>query len=519
MNNDGISLRGYLAALRRRWLTVGLIVLVTVGAVAAYFMVRPATYAATTEIQLDGPRVAADSAQQGALTPEELQTQQRVAASSPVAERVIEALDLELTATELVEERMTIEVVSDTVLLAITATADQRSDAATLANTYAEAFVDYRRDRAAAEQDEARAELASQEENLRGQLADVEEQLASATPAEQRTLSARRDGLTSLLAQVSERTAGLAAADPGAGVGGVVVQPAQPDAAAVSPRPIRDGSLAVALGLLLGIGVALVRDHVDDTVYDERTVPAAGQDRLLGVVPHWSARGRAKGRSENRSRDRKKTAVPSPAALEAYQALNASLREVLRAGDPHSAGAARVLVTGAARGQGATSVATRLAVAAARAGQRVVLVDADLREPAVADRMGLATSTGLAEVLTSGGAAGDYLVQRPGSTRTANNLRLLLAGEPAVNAAELLAGPELSGVLDELAKHADLVIVDSGPSGLGDTIELATHTDLTLLVLGAGRVEGRVVTSTLNRYDRAGADIAVVCNGVRKRPD
>jgi capsular exopolysaccharide synthesis family protein len=112
------------------------------------------------------------------------------------------------------------------------------------------------------------------------------------------------------------------------------------------------------------------------------------------------------------------------------------------------------------KGDGKTSVATQLAVAYARAGKRVILVDADLRSPQVARRMGAERAPGLTELLTGGVSSHEALQEiEPFGTY----LRVLAGGSIPPNPSEMLGSARMSTVLAELSEQCDLVLIDTPP--------------------------------------------------------
>jgi capsular exopolysaccharide synthesis family protein len=112
------------------------------------------------------------------------------------------------------------------------------------------------------------------------------------------------------------------------------------------------------------------------------------------------------------------------------------------------------------KGDGKTSVATHLAVAYARAGKRVILLDADLRSPQVAARMGGDPSPGLSEVLT-GGAETEEALQSIEPFES--YLRILAGGSVPPNPSEMLGSARMTSVLAQLTDLCDLVLIDTAP--------------------------------------------------------
>jgi capsular exopolysaccharide synthesis family protein len=170
---------------------------------------------------------------------------------------------------------------------------------------------------------------------------------------------------------------------------------------------------------------------------------------------------------------------PRSPEAEAYRVLRTNLafaepEETLRT----------LLVTSPAAGEGATLTAANLAVVTAQAGTQVVLVDADLRRPALHDLFGVANERGLSSVL----ADERLLLHLPVVATAVDGLHLLPSGPVPPNPAELLGGRRLRSLVDRLLDRAVVVIFDAPPVALvTDAAALAPCVDGVLLVLTAGK--------------------------------
>lgn len=170
------------------------------------------------------------------------------------------------------------------------------------------------------------------------------------------------------------------------------------------------------------------------------------------------------------------TSPHSPAA-EAYRMLRtnlqfASLDQPLRT----------LLVTSAGPQDGKTTVAANLGLVLAEAGQRVVLLDGDLRQPRLHEAFRLSRSPGFSDALLDESAP---LPLQPGPLQ---GISLIAAGTPAPNPAELLASPRVGRLLQRVCEQADIVVVDSPPiAAMSDALVLAASIDGVLLVVSAGR--------------------------------
>ncbi|MFQ1003406.1 polysaccharide biosynthesis tyrosine autokinase [Modestobacter sp. SSW1-42] len=268
--------------------------------------------------------------------------------------------------------------------------------------------------------------------------------------------------------RVSELEAPANATSPVVSI--TVLQPADLDPTPVSPDTAGNLWRGAAVGLVLGIAVVLVRSRLDRTVREVDDVeqatgaPVIGRvfaDRELARKPLTAGAG---GQSPN---------------AEAFRALRVNLRHLGSESGPRV-----VVVAGALPGEGATTVASELAVSLARAGGRVVLVDADLRRPQVRRRLQLPDGPGLTELLTGAAQLSD-VVQQWGD---GPGLAVLGAGALPADPEALLGSPAMAALLRDLRESRDVVVLDAPPLlPVVDAAVLSAQADACLLVARYGR--------------------------------
>lgn len=236
-----------------------------------------------------------------------------------------------------------------------------------------------------------------------------------------------------------------------------ILQAAVPAGAATSPHVKNSVFLGLIAGLMLGFGVVFVAEAADRRVRHPEDVEALTELPLLSVVPKSAFLAGT---------------TTTQLADEPFHRLRSALM-YFNVDKPLST----VLIASPMKGDGKTTVATGLAVAAAQAGRQVILLDADLRRPNAARRLGLngesaAPGIGLAAVLTGQSALRESLIDLPlrdphaGSPTfdaLIGSLRLLPAGETPPNPSELLASQRMRDLIDELLEISDLVVIDSNP--------------------------------------------------------
>jgi capsular exopolysaccharide synthesis family protein len=253
-----------------------------------------------------------------------------------------------------------------------------------------------------------------------------------------------------------------------------VVDPAAPPQQPASPRVLLNTILGALLGLLAAVGVAFLRDHLDDSVKTSDDVEAVAGLPTLGTITKMRGAG---GRSE--IYQLATLLYPRGPVAEAYRTLRTNV-EFAAVDAP----VRTLLVTSAIPGEGKTTTAANLAVVFAQTGRRTLLIDADFRKPGVHRIFDLPNDRGLSNLLRSDATSLDDVAQ----ATEQENLRVVVTGPLPPNPAELLASQRMRTILDRLAGAADLVIIDSPPvQAVTDAAILASIVDGTLFVVDAGR--------------------------------
>ncbi|TFI01216.1 polysaccharide biosynthesis tyrosine autokinase [Micrococcus lylae] len=279
-------------------------------------------------------------------------------------------------------------------------------------------------------------------------------------------------------------------------------------------------SIGGALGLLAGLGVAVVRHVLDNKIRSAAALESRFGLTILGTVPEStrSARNRRRrdggdvinlaGRVDGETSP--KQHQDSFRLTESFKELRTNL-QFLRPDEAVSI----VTVTSAHPGEGKSTVAANLAVTVAESGQRVVLVDGDLRRPVVAENFGLISTVGLTDVVLGRVELADAL-QTVGNRPS---LQVLASGPIPPNPSEILASDRFNDLINALAEDA-LVIIDAPPLlPVTDAAILARRFDGCLLVVSAGRttydefskavssirkIDGEVLGAVLNRVPASG---------------
>ena len=256
----------------------------------------------------------------------------------------------------------------------------------------------------------------------------------------------------------------------------------------------RNLAVGIAIGIVLGIAVALLLEALDRRLRDASQVEDAAGLPILATVPY----------------ELSKEGVPtisSPMSVraEAYRKVRANLAFITDSGAPRS-----VAVTSATSSEGKTSLATNLAFACAKSGQRVLLVDADLRRPMVHQYLSMSPDRGLVEVLGGTATVEDVIQHSPDGT-----VDVIVAGTIPANPSELLGSSAMIQLMARWQADYDIVIVDTPPVlPVADTLVLGVLVEGVVLVCRLGETTSDKVRQAKESLEKVHAKVlGVVPNG------
>ncbi|WP_018156644.1 polysaccharide biosynthesis tyrosine autokinase [Demetria terragena] len=266
-----------------------------------------------------------------------------------------------------------------------------------------------------------------------------------------------------------------------------------------SPRPERILPFGALLGVLLGLGVAIVRRRQDTRLRAPEDVEAQIGASVLAVVPETKAL--AGGARQAAGED-------SFQSREALRQLRTNLRFVDVDHRPRS-----IVVSSARMGEGKSTTSVNLARVLAESGENVMLVDADLRRPSVAGIFDLDASVGLTQVLAGTATLADAV-----QLAEHRNLSILTAGQIPPNPSELLGSHRMESLLDQLTETY-LVILDAPPLlPVTDAALLTASADGALIVVRAGETrEEQVARAVQNIRNVGGKVLGAVLNRVNTK--
>jgi polysaccharide biosynthesis transport protein len=255
-----------------------------------------------------------------------------------------------------------------------------------------------------------------------------------------------------------------------------------------------NGLLGSVLGLLLGLGAALMIDRLINVFYNSAEIKKASKFPLLGVIPYNRELAQMErslsSRPNSPDQPGKFSRFGTIPFLEAFRLLSTNLRLTNTQAPVRS-----IVITSAMAGDGKSTVALYLAQAAASMGQRVLLVDAELRRPQQHYRLGVSNQQGLSNVLLSNLDASEFI--QPWSINP--NIHILTAGSSPNDPITLLASQKMKQVMDRCAQDYDLVIYDTPPiTGLSDALLVAAHADGLILVTRIKKTKRAAVEQALD---------------------
>lgn len=289
------------------------------------------------------------------------------------------------------------------------------------------------------------------------------------------------------------------AANGGETVVATIIRPAATPTSPTTPKPAQNLALGLMLGLLLGAGQAVLRDTLNTVIRSEHDIARVTDRPVIGSIMLDQSLSEG---------PRSVIADPRSLRAESYRRLRTNL-QFLGLEERQRA----IVVTSTVPGEGKTTTAINIAVTMAAAGERVLLVDADLRRPRIAEHFGLEGGAGLTTVLI-GQATLDDVVQPQGST----GLDVLASGPIPPNPSELLGFPEMKKLLDEATRRYDVVILDTPPLlPVTDAAILSHVTSGALIVVGSRIVRRPELDAALASLDRVETRVlGLVLNKVQK---
>lgn len=430
-----MELQQYLKIFRDYWRSILATLFVVVMATAGYTLMQAPTYTATATVfvTVESGDSAGELSQGASYAERQVQSFVQVVETAAVLDPVIDEFSIDATSRSL-SEQISASSPNSTSLIDITANGGNATETADLANAVA-------------------ASLVVTVDNL---------------------------------APTSSNGQGLVSAS--------VIDPATVPNTPSAPKPTTNIALGIILGVLIGMGQALLRAVLDTRVRNSDDIESVTDKPILATVGHIS---------KNQDTSEKR------AHSEAYRRLRTNISFMGLGGERRTS----FVISSPVPGEGKTQTSVSLARVLAQAGETVLLIDADLRRPQVANRMHLDSELGLTDVLTRRGTLADLAI--PAST----NLWVLPAGTIPPNPSELLGSEAMAKLLNLVERQFDYVIIDTPPViPVTDAVVLASQTGGIVLVTRGGVTRKAQISETIGILDAGNATVlGVVLNDVELR--
>jgi polysaccharide biosynthesis transport protein len=425
-----VELKDYIRVIRKRWQIIVAVMLVVVAGAALATALSPNVYQAQTQLFVSTSGGSDSSALLSGsnFTQQRVKSYANVITTPTVLDPVIEALQLKTTAAKL-GDQITATVPLDTVLIAVDVTNADPRVAAQIADAVGIQFT---------------KTVTDLESVAKGQSSPVKVTIVS-----------------------------------------VPTVPTAP----ISPKPTLNLALGVVLGLLLGLGLAFLRDLLDTTIKSEKDCAEVTDATVIGSI----------GFDPEAAKNPLIVEVgPHSPRAEAFRTLRTNLQFVDAANHPRS-----IVFTSSVPTEGKTTTTANLAMTMAAAGARICVVEGDLRRPRLLEYMGMDGSVGLTNVLIGQAELGDVLQQFADSS-----LYVLGAGAIPPNPSELLGSASMIATLKELESRFDVVIIDTPPLlPVTDAAVLSTIAGGTVVIVGAGRVDRDHLSRSLQSLETVQARV------------
>jgi non-specific protein-tyrosine kinase len=407
------------------------------------------------------------------MTSERLaQTYAQLMTTRPVLEAVAERLGLEPSTWSVLERPELIEAkpLEDTQLMKISVVDTDPIRAALVANTLVAVFAEQN-------QAEQASGYAASKQNLESQITQLDQQISTYTAALSSLESTpenlvERDQINVILAQYRQTYAYLMQSYEQVRLAEVqnisniiLKEPAIPPNNPFQPVVLRTTVLGALLGLLLGVGLIVLFEALDDTIKDPEEIARRYGLSFLGMIATHEAE------NEGPIAHMK----PRSPITEAFRSLRTNIQFTSVDRPLHT-----ILITSPSPSDGKSTVAVNLSVVLAQSNRRVVLIDADLHRPKQHKLLGISNRKGLSELFTQ------PVIQLDGNVRETSipNLSLLTSGGLPPNPAELLGSDKMLQILSQVNQLAEVVVIDSPPlMAVTDAAVLASRTDGVLLVV------------------------------------
>jgi capsular exopolysaccharide synthesis family protein len=456
-----VSLRDILLVIRRRLWVISVVAVVLAGAAVGFSMAQTPVYEASIKILVGQERGITQDPNYAYGLQQLTQTMVGGVSSRPVAKAVIRQENLQMTTEEFLGEHLSAEQEPNTQWIQVHYTDSSPERAQRVANAVGDVF---------------------------------SKQISEVSP-----------NANAITATVWERA---------------VV----PDAP-VTPNPVRNGLLALALGLIIGVGLAFLLEYVDDSWNSPEEMERVSGAPTFGIIPEFkdsktqkevsAAQSLLKTGLRQAGREAETDELagrlvtvldPTSTAAEAYRTLRTNLLYGAFLDEP----AKVIVLTSPGPGEGKSTTCANLGVVLAQAGKNTLILDCDFRKPVIHRLFGFRNVRGVVDALV-----GERKLQENWK-EPMEGLKVVTVGPIPPNPTELLGTRRFSELLASLREEFDYVLIDAPPVGMvSDPAILATQGDGVLLVSDAQNTRKGSVRQAMRSLEAVGAPVlGTVMNNV-----
>ncbi len=322
------------------------------------------------------------------------------------------------------------------------------------------------------------------------------------------SLQGKMDRARSRYEDVSRRLQELNLTASTLGVSTDILEPALTPQAPIEPNLMRTLMMGIGIGAMVGMGLAYLAETLDQTFRDPNDLQRTLRAPLLAHIPRFRLTAKDKEAAQQRKVSPVLRALLSPRSMEAeiFRLLRTSILQWIK-----RERAKVIAVTSAHPGDGKSTLVANLAASLAQAGQRVLLIDADMRRPKVATTFGVAESPGLTDCLE-----GDLELDAAVVSSSQERLSLLPSGTANSAPAELLESFRFQSLLDQCREKFDVILLDSPPLlAVADPVILSQVADGMLLAVRVQKNGRQSVERARAMIDEEQAKVVgIVVNGV-----
>ncbi|MBM4272330.1 MAG: polysaccharide biosynthesis tyrosine autokinase [Deltaproteobacteria bacterium] len=294
-----------------------------------------------------------------------------------------------------------------------------------------------------------------------------------------------------------------------------VVDPAEVPKSPVKPKKTQNILLALVVGLSLGVGLAFFLEYLDNTVKTPEEIKHYFNIPFLGPIPAIAS-DQGDGNPGNPvvrkpEEDLVTINLPKSSASESYRGIRTSIQFSSANSTPRV-----ILVSSSGPAEGKTITAANLAITMAQAGNKVAILDCDMRRPRIHRLFNIVKDRGLSNVLV-----GNCEVHEAILHTEVPNVDIIPSGPIPPNPSEILGSPQMVSLVEHLKNDYERIIIDSPPiSAVTDAVILSQYVDGVLLVIRAGETPREIVRNGISQLQSVNARIlGAVLNDVEMGRD